>query len=157
MLPTHISEAREDKCRRLEHPEIAFADSYRKMPQQNLRSEEIEDLVAYLRWVSAIENNDWPPQNSETKWASSTRRLLAGAVLSPGAALVQEGFMPCAWLKGERGDGFEYLPQRTPPGSPSLKIPLRSIPGSRCHLTLTSLRNSGDIGVYHVACTARGE
>ena len=99
--------------RRLEHPEIAFADSYRKMPQQNLRSEEIEDLVAYLRWVSAIENNDWPPQNSETKWASSTRRLLAGAVLSPGAALGQEGgCLACHVLGSEgerRGPRFEYV------------------------------------------------
>src|SRR5512134_3620745 len=37
--------------RRLEAPEVVFADSYRKMPQQHLKPAEVEDLVAFLRWV----------------------------------------------------------------------------------------------------------
>src|SRR5512139_3258678 len=47
--------------RRLEAPDVVFAASYRKMPQQHLAAAEIEDLVAFLRWVSRIENHDWPP------------------------------------------------------------------------------------------------
>lgn len=99
--------------RRLKMPDIAFADSYRKMPQQNLSDQEVEDLVAYLRWVSQIENNDWPPQHSERRWKRSTQRLLAGAVLSPGAALVQqEGCLECHILGSEghrRGQRLEWI------------------------------------------------
>ncbi len=89
--------------RRLKSPEVVFRDSYRKMPQLNLDTQEIEDIIAYLRWVSAIENNDWPPQHSEARWKSSTRRLLAGAVLSPGAALVKEGGCLACHTMGDEG------------------------------------------------------
>jgi len=89
--------------RRLKHPEQAFADSFRKMPNQNLSDAEVENLVAYFRWVAAIENNDWPPQHSEARWKRSTQRLLAGATLSPGAALIrQESCLECHAL-GEMG------------------------------------------------------
>jgi nitric oxide reductase subunit C len=89
--------------RRLKEPEIVYADSFRKMPQQNLNGQEIEDLTAYLRWVSEIRNNDWPPQHSETRWKRSTDRMLAGASLSPGAALIlQENCLDCHTL-GSRG------------------------------------------------------
>jgi nitric oxide reductase subunit C len=90
--------------RRLAHPEVAFADSYRKMPQQNLSDSEIDDVVAFLEWVSNIENHDWPPQHSEARWKRSTERLLAGAVMSPAAALVnQEECLSCHSL-GDRGE-----------------------------------------------------
>lgn len=58
--------------RRLEQPQVAFADSYRKMPQQNLSEEEVADVIAYLRWVAQIDNHDWPPQHSEARWKRST-------------------------------------------------------------------------------------
>lgn len=103
-------------ARRLAAPEVAFADSYRKMPQQNLTEQEIADITAYLAWVSAIENNDWPPQHSERKWKRSTERLMAGAVLSPGAALVnQEDCLTCHALgdRGERkGSRLEWIAVR---------------------------------------------
>jgi nitric oxide reductase subunit C len=90
--------------RRLRSPEVAFADSYRKMPQQHLSAEEIGNITAYLKWVSKIENHDWPPQHSERRWKRSTERLLSGAVLSPGAALVnQEDCLTCHAL-GDRGE-----------------------------------------------------
>jgi nitric oxide reductase subunit C len=90
--------------RRLRVPEVAFADSYRKMPQQNLSEQEIDDITAFLGWVSSIENHDWPPQHSERSWKRSTERLMAGAVLSPGAALVvQEDCLTCHAL-GDRGE-----------------------------------------------------
>jgi nitric oxide reductase subunit C len=90
--------------RRLAEPEVVFADSYRKMPQQNLSKEEINDIVAFFAWVSGIENHDWPPQHSERRWKRSTERLLAGATLSPGAAMVkQEDCLICHAL-GDRGE-----------------------------------------------------
>jgi len=102
--------------RRLEHPEVAFADSYRKMPQQHLGAQEIEDLVAYLRWVGNIENHDWPPQDSPNRWKRSTERVLAGAALSPAAALVQqEGCLTCHTLAGSgesKGPRLEWIGAR---------------------------------------------
>ena len=90
--------------RRLESPEVVFASSYRKMPQQHIPKEEIEDLVAFLRWVSNIENHDWPPQDSTKRWKRSTERALAGASLSPAAALVQqENCLACHSLGGTGG------------------------------------------------------
>ncbi len=96
--------------RRLEEPEVAFADSYRKMPQQNLTEDEILSIIAYFRWVADIENNDWPPQHSEETWKRSTKRILARAALSPGAALVkQEGCLACHRLGSEGGDRAHRL------------------------------------------------
>jgi nitric oxide reductase subunit C len=99
--------------RRLEHPEVVFADSFRKMPQQHLSQEEISNLIAFLRWVSNIENHDWPPQDSRTRWKTSTDRLLASATMSPAAALIQqEGCLACHSL-GDQGQNmaprFEWI------------------------------------------------
>jgi nitric oxide reductase subunit C len=107
----------EDTIRnRLEHPEAALRASYRKMPQQHLAAAEVARLIDFLQWVSAIDNNDWPPQDSEVKWKSSTRRLLAGAALSPGAALVaSEGCLACHAMgdQGERrGPRLEWIATR---------------------------------------------
>jgi nitric oxide reductase subunit C len=102
--------------RRLEHPEVAFADSYRKMPRQNLTKPEIDTITAYLQWVSNIENHDWPPQDSSTRWRRSTERMLAAAALSPAAALVeQESCLNCHALgdRGEKkGPRLEYIGTR---------------------------------------------
>jgi nitric oxide reductase subunit C len=122
--------------RRLEAPEVVFAASYRKMPQQHLAPQEIEDVVAFLRWVSNIDNHDWPPQDSPNRWKHSTERLLASASMSPAAALVQqEGCLQChalggaggttgprlEWIGGRRDAEFvaRYLadPQAISPGS----------------------------------------
>lgn len=121
---------------RLERPELVLRASYRKMPQQRIPAAEIDAMGAFLRWVSAIHNADWPPQDSEARWTASTRRLLAGAALSPGAALVeQEGCLAChalgdagervgprlEWIGGRRDAAWvrEYLtdPQRHAPGT----------------------------------------
>jgi nitric oxide reductase subunit C len=99
--------------RRLEVPEIVFADSYRKMPQQHLAPGEIEDLVAFLRWVSNIENHDWPPQDSPRRWKRSTERLLASASMTPAAALVhQEKCLSCHSIGstgGNAGPRLEWI------------------------------------------------
>ena len=101
---------------RIERPEVVLAGSYRKMPQQKVPAAEIDSMVAFLRWTSEIENGDWPPHDSELKWKSSTRRLLAGAALSPGAALVkQENCLACHVLgdAGERiGPRLEWIGAR---------------------------------------------
>lgn len=34
----------------------------RVMPVQNLSDEEIDDLIAFLDWVSQVDNQDWPPR-----------------------------------------------------------------------------------------------
>jgi nitric oxide reductase subunit C len=106
-----------DSIRRvLKSPEVVFADSYRKMPQLNLKEKEIEDLVVYFEWVANIKNSDWPPHHSEERWKRSTRRILAKARLSPGAALVrQEECLTCHTLgdKGERlGPRFEWIAEK---------------------------------------------
>ncbi len=90
--------------RRVANPEVAFADSYRKMPQEHVSAAEIETLVAFFRWVDAIDNHDWPPQDSVQRRTRGTERLLASASLSPAAALVQqEGCLTCHAL-GNRGE-----------------------------------------------------
>jgi nitric oxide reductase subunit C len=102
--------------RRLEHPEVAFASSYRKMPQQHLSQKEIDELVAYLRWVSGIDNHDWPPQDSAARWKRSTERILASAAMTPAAALVQqESCLSCHTLGekgGHKGPRFEWIGSR---------------------------------------------
>ncbi len=122
--------------RRLESPQIVFASSYRKMPQQHLAAGEIEDVVAFLRWVSNIDNHDWPPQDSPRRWKRSTERLLASAAMTPAAALVQqESCLDChalgngggtlaprlEWIGGRRDAEWvaQYLadPQAVSPGT----------------------------------------
>jgi nitric oxide reductase subunit C len=105
--------------RRLEAPEVVFADSYRKMPQQHLTAAEVDDLLAFLRWVSRIENHDWPPQDSPHRWRRSTERVLAAASLSPAAALVnQENCLACHSIGGKGGESaprFEWIGGRRDP------------------------------------------
>ena len=123
-------------ARRLKSPEVAFADSYRKMPQQNLSANEITDITAYLRWVSNIENHDWPPQDSANRWKRSTDRMLAAAALSPAAALVeQEGCLTCHTLGGQgegRGPRLEWIATRRDAGwiAGYLANPQEYAPGS---------------------------
>jgi nitric oxide reductase subunit C len=99
--------------RRLEHPETVFATSFRKMPQQGLSAQEVADIGAYLQWVSKIDNHDWPPQDSSKRWKSAAARAVAGASLSPGAALIdQERCLACHTLGdsgGTTASRLEYI------------------------------------------------
>jgi nitric oxide reductase subunit C len=92
--------------RRLRSPDVVFADSYRKMPQQHLTDSEVADMTAYLRWVSNIDNQDWPPQDSRNRWKRSTERMLAAAALSPGAALIEQGNCLACHPLGDRGESI---------------------------------------------------
>lgn len=81
---------------RVTKPEVILANSWRKMPQQNLAPEEVTNLVAFFKWVNDIDNQDWPPQDSDRRAAARARRVVAMVGISPGAALVQErGCLGC--------------------------------------------------------------
>jgi len=58
-------------------PEIAFANSPRKMPQQRLSDDQIDDLVAFFGWVGKVNNNDWPPQDSRVRLSRSEQRMVS--------------------------------------------------------------------------------
>lgn len=147
--------------RRLQSPEVAFVDSYRKMPQQHLTDAEIQDITAYLRWVSGIENNDWPPQDSQARWKRSTERMVAGASLSPGAALVQqENCLACHELGGQgesRGPRLEWIGARRNAGwiADYLEDPQKFSPGSQMPpLDNLSKEQRALIGEFIVAAAA---
>ncbi len=112
----HVRVGEDGIRRRLQNPETALAASYRKMPQQHLSPQEIEDVVAYLAWVAKIENHDWPPQDSTAGWKRSTDRLLASASVSPAAALLQqENCLACHALGGRgenKGPRLEWIGAR---------------------------------------------
>jgi len=89
---------------RLKSPEIAFANSPRKMPNQHVTDQEITDLVAFFRWVGEINNNDWPPQDSKKRLSRGEQRMVAMVGVSPGGAVFQaKGCMNCHSLKGTGG------------------------------------------------------
>jgi nitric oxide reductase subunit C len=94
----------------LQHPEVAFANSFRKMPQQHISETEIGNLVAFFEWVNNIETNDWPPQDSKKYRAAN--RLSSAAGVSRGAALFQENrCFDCHKLEGVGGDTGPALDQ----------------------------------------------
>ena len=96
--------------RTIAQPEVAFANSFRKMPQQHLSLQEIDNLVAFFKWVDNIDTHDWPPQDSKKRMSSATKRLIEGATLSPGAALFKEsGCFDCHKLGGIGGDAGPAL------------------------------------------------
>lgn len=89
---------------RIKSPELAFANSPRKMPNQHVSDREIDDLVAFFKWVGEINNNDWPPQDSKKRISRSEQMMVAKVGVSPGAAVFQtKGCMNCHSLNGTGG------------------------------------------------------
>lgn len=89
---------------RVKDPAKAFANSWRKMPVQNVRDEEIENLIAFFTWVGEVNNNDWPPQDSKARLSRTEQVMMAKAGVSPGAAVFQsKGCMSCHSLQGTGG------------------------------------------------------
>ena len=81
--------------------------TWRKMPRQNVSDQELDQLVAFLKWTSEIENNDWPPQ--DRKFRAAAGRAVALGV-SPGATLFRErGCFACHGLYGTGGDAGPEL------------------------------------------------
>jgi nitric oxide reductase subunit C len=92
----------------LKEPNVVFAKSFRKMPQQNLSPEEIDRLVAFLQWVNEIDTHDWPPQDSKSR--RTVNRLVTAAGMSPGAAIFkQNNCFDCHKLQGTGGDAGPAL------------------------------------------------
>jgi nitric oxide reductase subunit C len=90
--------------RSISQPEVVYANSFRKMPQQHLSQQEITDLIAFFQWVDNIDTHDWPPQDSKRRIPSGARRLMEGATLSAGAALFKENIcFDCHSLAGIGG------------------------------------------------------
>jgi nitric oxide reductase subunit C len=86
---------------RLKKPEVVLAKSWRKMPQQNIKDDEIKQLVAFFKWVGDIDTHDWPPQDSDKLPSSGIRRMIASVGVSPGGALFKEkGCFGCHKLGG---------------------------------------------------------
>jgi nitric oxide reductase subunit C len=89
---------------RVKDPARAFAASWRKMPNQKVSDAEIDNLIAFFTWVGNVENGDWPPQDSKKRLSRGEERMVAGAGLSPGAAVFQtRGCMNCHALHGTGG------------------------------------------------------
>ena len=89
---------------RVKTPEKALAASWRKMPNLNVSDAEIDNLLAFFAWVGNIDNGDWPPQDSKQRLSRSEERMVAGAKVSPGAAVFQtRGCMNCHSLHGTGG------------------------------------------------------
>lgn len=80
-------------------PAETFADSFRKMPDRGVSEAEVEQLVAFFQWVNEIDNNDWPPQDSQQR---QQNRLRATGV-SQGAAAFSQFCMGCHSLNGQGG------------------------------------------------------
>ena len=89
---------------KIKSPEKAFANSWRKMPNLKVSDAETDSLVAFFTWVGNVDNGDWPPQDSKKRLSRGEERMVAGAVVSPGAAVFQtRGCMNCHSLQGTGG------------------------------------------------------
>ena len=89
---------------RVKSPEKAFENSWRKMPNQHVTDAEIDSLIAFFAWVGNVDNGDWPPQDSKQRLSRTEESMVAGAGVSPGAAVFQSrGCMNCHSLHGTGG------------------------------------------------------
>ena len=89
---------------RIKDPEKALANSWRKMPDLHVTDAEIADLIAFFTWVGEVNNNDWPPQDSKKRLTRGEQAMVAGAGVTPGAAVFQtKGCMNCHSLHGKGG------------------------------------------------------
>ena len=89
---------------RVKNPEQAFAKSWRKMPDVHASDAEIDDMIAFFKWVGEVNNNDWPPQDSRKRLSRGEQAMVASAGVSPGAAVFQtKGCMNCHSLHGTGG------------------------------------------------------
>ncbi len=86
----------------VQQPEVLFKDSFRHMPNLGVSDEDTADLVAFLEWVSNIDNNEWPPQDQPDRQQKAQQRMQAGG-LSLGATVFAQVCMGCHSIGGEGG------------------------------------------------------
>jgi nitric oxide reductase subunit C len=89
--------------------------TWRKMPRFPYTEQELDDIVAFFKWTSEIDTNDWPPQDRKLRPAAG-RAVALG--VSPGAALFQEkGCFACHRLYetgGLLGPDLTHVGSRLP-------------------------------------------
>jgi len=61
--------------------------TWRKMPRLAVSEQELTDLVAFLKWTSEIDTNEWPPQDAKLR---RTARAAVAMGVSAGATLFKE-------------------------------------------------------------------
>lgn len=94
------------------NPDIVLANSFRKMQKEDVSPREIDELVAFFKWVNDIDTHQWPPQDYKNRRSSAANRLIHGTTMSPGAALFKEnGCFDCHMLGGVGGTEGPNLDQ----------------------------------------------
>jgi len=79
-----------------------------QMPDQRLTDQEVEDLVAFLSWVSEIDTNDWPPAPLGAAALAAGTSPAEQNLATQGAALFQgKGCIAC---HGPQGEGTDIAP-----------------------------------------------
>lgn len=86
----------------------------RLMPKQNLSDKEITDLIAFLDWVSKVDNQGWPPRpilvtGSFVPGADSVSTTSAGETSHPAASI-----RPVTSEDDPRAQGAEVFRAATP-------------------------------------------
>jgi nitric oxide reductase subunit C len=89
--------------------------TWRKMPRFPVTEKELDDLVAFLKWTSEIDTDEWPPQDQNLRPAAVRAASLE---LGAGAALFQEkGCFACHRLReagGLVGPDLTHVGSRLP-------------------------------------------
>jgi nitric oxide reductase subunit C len=115
----------------------------RKMPNQNLSDDEIKKLILFLKWVDAIDTNEWPPKpitvakTTGVALEETTRTLLGknlynqnrcdlchriggqGGVIGPDLSKVGSKY-DTQWLVKQIKDTKAHNPTTQMPASPQL-------------------------------------
>lgn len=75
--------------------------TWRKMPHFAVSEQELNNLVAFLKWTSEIDTHDWPPQDAKLRRTASAAVAMG---VSPGAALFKDkGCFGCHKMDGTGG------------------------------------------------------
>jgi nitric oxide reductase subunit C len=71
----------------------------RLMPKQNLKEQEITDLIAFLDWVSKVDNQGWPPRPILVTGATIPGTDFSQAQMSGGAAPTTPAVRPVSGVE----------------------------------------------------------
>jgi nitric oxide reductase subunit C len=91
----------------------------RKMPNQNLTDEEIHKLIAFLKWVDAIDTNQWPPKPVfEEKPITVALKEMPQIAL--GKKVYEQNRCDLCHKIGDKGGAVDRTSPRWKPTGPSL-------------------------------------